>query len=114
STGLTILVGKNNKQNDYLTNKLARNNEYWFHVKDLPGSHVVIQSNDPDETSITEAAMIAAYYSKARLSATVPVDGTLVKHVKKPNGAKPGYVIYDNQTTYFVTPDEKLVLELKN
>ncbi|EMQ4905594.1 Rqc2 family fibronectin-binding protein FbpA [Listeria monocytogenes] len=114
STGLSILVGKNNKQNDYLTNKLARNNEYWFHVKDLPGSHVVIQSNNPDDTSITEAAMIAAYYSKARLSATVPVDGTLVKHVKKPNGAKPGYVIYDNQTTYFVTPDEKLVLSLKN
>ncbi|MGJ8730215.1 Rqc2 family fibronectin-binding protein [Listeria aquatica] len=113
STGLLILVGKNNKQNDYLTNKLARNQELWFHVKDLPGSHVVIQSTEPDETSIQEAAMIAAYYSKARLSGSVPVDATLVKNVKKPNGSKPGYVIYDNQTTYFTTPDEDTVLKLR-
>lgn len=113
STGLSILVGKNNKQNDYLTNKLAKNNELWFHVKDLPGSHVVIQSPDPDETAIEEAAMIAAYFSKARLSGSVPVDATLVKHVKKPNGAKPGYVIYTDQTTYFVTPDEEKVRSLR-
>ncbi|EIA19210.1 Rqc2 family fibronectin-binding protein [Listeria fleischmannii] len=114
TSGLPILVGKNNKQNEYLTNKLAKNNELWFHVKDLPGSHVVIQDPNPDEVSITEAAMIAAYFSKARLSSTVPVDATLIKHVKKPNGAKPGYVIYDNQTTYFVTPDEEKVQALKN
>ncbi|WP_088816255.1 MULTISPECIES: NFACT RNA binding domain-containing protein [Listeria] len=114
TSGLPILVGKNNKQNEYLTNKLAKNNELWFHVKDLPGSHVVIQDPNPDETAIEEAAMIAAYFSKARLSSTVPVDATLVKHVKKPNGAKPGYVIYDNQTTYFVTPDEEKVQALKN
>lgn len=114
STGLPILVGKNNKQNDYLTNKFARNSDLWFHVKDLPGSHVVIQDANPDEASILEAAMIAAFYSKARLSGSVPVDATLIKHVKKPSGAKPGYVTYDNQTTYFVTPDEATVKKLRN
>ncbi|WP_239254399.1 Rqc2 family fibronectin-binding protein [Listeria ilorinensis] len=113
STGLTILVGKNNKQNDYLTNKWAKNHYLWFHVKDLPGSHVVIESGEPDETSILEAAMIAAHFSKARLSARVPVDATQIKHVKKPNGAKPGYVTYDNQTTYFVTPEEEKVRALR-
>ncbi|WP_163653947.1 NFACT RNA binding domain-containing protein [Listeria sp. PSOL-1] len=113
TTGLTILVGKNNKQNDYLTNKLAKNNEMWFHVKDLPGSHVVMKGPNPDEESISQAAMLAAYFSKARLSASVPVDATLIKYVKKPSGAKPGYVIYDHQTTYFVTPDEALVAQLK-
>ncbi|WP_430533898.1 NFACT RNA binding domain-containing protein [Listeria rocourtiae] len=114
STGLPILVGKNNKQNDYLTNKVARNTDLWFHVKDLPGSHVVIQDANPDDTSITEAAMIAAFFSKARLSGSVPVDATLIKHVKKPSGAKPGYVTYDNQTTYFVTPAEELVKALRS
>ncbi|EUJ46121.1 Rqc2 family fibronectin-binding protein [Listeria riparia] len=114
STGLPILVGKNNKQNDYLTNKFARNSDLWFHVKDLPGSHVVIQDANPDEASILEAAMIAAFYSKARLSGSVPVDATLIKHVKKPSGSKPGYVTYDNQTTYFVTPDEATVKKLRN
>ncbi|EUJ33470.1 fibronectin binding protein A [Listeria floridensis FSL S10-1187] len=93
---------------------MAKNNELWFHVKDLPGSHVVIQSTDPDQTTIHEAATIAAYFSKARLSASVPVDATLVKHVKKPNGSKPGYVIYDNQTTYFVTPDEEEIAKLRD
>ncbi len=113
STGLTILIGKNNKQNEYLTNRLARSNDTWLHTKDIPGSHVVIKSNDVDETTLLEAAKMAAYFSKARLSSAVPVDYTLIKHVKKPSGAKPGYVIYDNQTTIYVTPDEQLVRKLR-
>lgn len=113
STGIAILVGKNNKQNEYLTNRLARRDETWLHTKDIPGSHVVIKSTEVDEKTIKEAASIAAYFSKARLSSSVPVDYTLIKHVKKPSGSRPGYVIYDNQTTIYVTPDEELVRNLK-
>ncbi|OIJ17774.1 hypothetical protein BKP45_19620 [Anaerobacillus alkalidiazotrophicus] len=113
SSGLDILVGKNNKQNEYLTNKLARRDETWLHTKDIPGSHVVIKSNQVDEKTLIEAATIAAYFSKARQSSSVPVDFTLIKHVKKPSGSRPGYVIYDNQTTLYVTPDEELVRNLR-
>ncbi|ANC76804.1 hypothetical protein ABE65_008330 [Fictibacillus phosphorivorans] len=111
--GTEILVGKNNKQNDYLTFKLSRANETWLHTKDIPGSHVLIRSSSPSETAIKEAAVLAGFFSKAKNSSSVPVDFTLVKHVKKPNGAKPGFVIYDNQQTLFVTPDEDLVFRLK-
>lgn len=113
STGIEILVGKNNKQNDYLTNKLARQSEIWLHTKDIPGSHVVIRGTQLDEVTLTEAAQLAAYFSKAKHSSSVPVDYTYIKHVKKPSGAKPGYVIYDNQTTLYVTPDEELVRKLR-
>ncbi|WHY79280.1 NFACT RNA binding domain-containing protein [Neobacillus sp. WH10] len=113
SDGTDIIVGKNNKQNDYLTNKLAARDEIWLHTKDIPGSHVVIRSKEPSDETIIEAAVLAAYYSKARNSSSVPVDFTKVRHVKKPSGAKPGFVIYDNQQTVFVTPDEELVLKLK-
>ena len=113
SSGETILVGKNNKQNEYLTMKLAARDHIWLHTKDIPGSHVVIQSTDPDEQTILEAAQIAAYYSKAKNSASVPVDYTKIRHVKKPNGAKPGFVTYDSQQTVFVTPDEDLIIQLK-
>ncbi|EIJ81558.1 Fibronectin-binding A domain protein [Bacillus methanolicus PB1] len=113
SDGTEILVGKNNKQNDYLTNKLAARDEIWLHAKDIPGSHVVIRSKTPTEKTILEAANIAAYFSKARNSSSVPVDYTQVRYVKKPNGAKPGFVIYENQQTVYVTPDEELVLALK-
>lgn len=113
STGLEILVGKNNKQNEYLTNRLARRDETWLHTKDIPGSHVVIKSTDIDEVTLKEAATIASYFSKARQSSSVPVDYTLIKHVKKPSGSRPGYVIYDNQTTLYVTPNEDLVRKLK-
>lgn len=113
SDSTEILVGKNNKQNDYLTNKLALKDEWWFHTKDIPGSHVVIRSNEPSQQSIMEAAQLAAYFSKARASSSVPVDYTKIRHVKKPAGAKPGYVIYENQQTIFVTPDEETVLRLK-
>ncbi len=113
STGVEILVGKNNKQNEYLTNRLARQSETWLHTKDIPGSHVVIRSTDIDETTLLEAAQLAAYFSKAKHSSSVPVDYTLIKHVKKPSGSKPGFVIYDNQTTLYVTPDEEVVKKLR-
>jgi len=113
TTGEQLLVGKNNKQNDYLTNKLASRDELWFHTKDIPGSHVVIRAKDPSETAIKEAAIIAAYFSKARQSSAVPVDYTEIRHVKKPNGSKPGFVIYEQNNTIYVTPDEELVLKLK-
>ncbi|WP_019416028.1 NFACT family protein [Paenisporosarcina sp. TG20] len=113
STGLPISVGKNNKQNDYLTFKLASKSQTWFHTKDIPGSHVVIHDIEPDEESILEAAMLAAYFSKARESSSVPVDYTQVRHVKKPNGSKPGFVIYFEQKTVFVTPSEDIVRKLR-
>jgi predicted ribosome quality control (RQC) complex YloA/Tae2 family protein len=113
STGTEILVGKNNKQNEYLTNRLARANETWLHTKDIPGSHVVIRGEQFAEQTLHEAAQLAAYFSKARTSSQVPVDFTLIKHVKKPSGAKPGYVIYDQQKTLYVTPSEDIVGELR-
>ncbi|MDR6997964.1 NFACT RNA binding domain-containing protein [Neobacillus niacini] len=113
SDGTEIIVGKNNKQNDYLTNKFAARDEIWLHTKDIPGSHVVIRSKEPSDETILEAASLAAYYSKASNSSSVPVDFTKVRFVKKPSGAKPGFVIYDNQQTVYVTPDEELVLKLK-
>ncbi|MGM9928907.1 MAG: NFACT family protein [Bacillus sp. (in: firmicutes)] len=111
--GDLILVGKNNKQNEYLTNKLSKRDELWFHTKDIPGSHVVIRNIDPSDQTIQEAAMLAAFYSKAKSSSQVPVDYTQIRHVKKPKGSKPGFVTYDNQTTLYVTPDADLVLTLK-
>ena len=113
STGIPISVGKNNKQNDYVTFKVASKSDTWLHTKDIPGSHVIIHSQEPDEDTILEAASIAAYFSKARESASVPVDYTEVRQVKKPSGAKPGFVIYFEQKTVYVTPDEDLVLKLK-
>ncbi|WP_066175083.1 Rqc2 family fibronectin-binding protein [Bacillus marinisedimentorum] len=113
SEGHEVFVGKNNKQNEYLTNRLAGKDELWFHTKDIPGSHVVIRAKNPSEQTIIEAANLAAYFSKARSSSSVPVDYTLIKNVRKPHGAKPGYVTYDNQQTVFVTPDEDLVYRLK-
>ncbi|SFA42015.1 Predicted component of the ribosome quality control (RQC) complex, YloA/Tae2 family, contains fibronectin-binding (FbpA) and DUF814 domains [Parageobacillus thermantarcticus] len=113
SDGTEILVGKNNKQNDYLTNKLARKDEIWLHTKDIPGSHVVIRSKNPSEQTILEAANLAAYFSKARQSSSVPVDYTRIRYVKKPSGAKPGFVIYENEQTLYVTPDEELVRAMK-
>lgn len=104
SAGNTILVGRNNKQNDQLTMRKANKNHYWFHTKDIPGSHVILETNTPSEDEIIEAATLAAANSKSRASSNVPVDYTQVKHVKKPNGAKPGFVNYFEQKTVFVTP----------
>ncbi|MCM3672918.1 NFACT family protein [Peribacillus simplex] len=111
--GDLIFVGKNNKQNDYLTNKFARRDEIWLHTKDIPGSHVVIRNEAPSEKTIKEAAVLAAFFSKAKQSSSVPVDFTQVRHVKKPNGSKPGFVIYDQQQTVYITPDADTVIRLK-
>lgn len=113
SDGTPIFVGKNNKQNEYLTMKFASKQNIWLHTKDIPGSHVVIRADDPSETTLTEAAMLAAYFSKAQQSSSVPVDYTEIKHVHKPSGAKPGYVIYDSQKTLAVTPKKDVVEQLK-
>nr|WP_251026093.1 NFACT RNA binding domain-containing protein [Exiguobacterium sp. J17977] len=113
STGTEFFVGKNNTQNDHLTFKFARRDEIWLHVKDIPGSHVIIRSSEPDETTLLEAATVAAYFSKARASSGVPVDYTKARYVKKPSGAKPGFVIYTDQQTVYVTPDERLVKSLQ-
>ncbi|WP_089738812.1 Rqc2 family fibronectin-binding protein [Gracilibacillus ureilyticus] len=113
SDGTLILVGKNNKQNEYLTNRIARKDEIWLHTKDIPGSHVVIRSTDPSEETLIEAAQLAAYFSKSKNSSSVPVDYTQIRHVKKPSGAKPGFVTYDSQKTVYVTPDEGNLSKLK-
>lgn len=113
SDGTPILVGKNNKQNEYLTMRLARKEEVWLHAKNVPGSHVVIRSSEPSEETLLEAAHLAAYYSKARNSGNVDVDYTKVKYVRKPTGAKPGFVIYDHQKTVRVTPDTDLVAKMR-
>lgn len=102
--GIDILVGKNNVQNDKLT-FTANANEIWLHAKDMPGSHVIIVSEDPDDETLLQAAMLAAKYSKGANSSTVPVDYTRRKYVKKPSGAKPGFVIYTHQRTLYVTPE---------
>lgn len=111
SDGKTVLVGKNNYQNDWLTLKKANKKDYWFHVKNIPGSHVILESDNPTEQDIKETAEIAAYYSKAKNSAHVPVDYIQVKRIKKPNGAKPGFVIYTGQNSIEVTPKEENVLK---
>lgn len=115
SDGFTILVGKNNKQNDYLTLRIADPEDIWMHTKNIPGSHVIIKcagQNISDET-LYESAMLAAYYSKGRMSSQVPVDYTLKKHVKKPSGSKPGMVIYETNSTIYVTPTEEMIVKLK-
>ncbi|MGY3778802.1 NFACT RNA binding domain-containing protein [Isobaculum melis] len=111
--GTVILVGKNNFQNDQLTLKTAKKTDIWLHTKNIPGSHVIIQSAEPSEETLLEAANIAAYFSKSQLSASVPVDIVPVKKIRKPNGAKPGYVIYEGQRTVHVTPDAELVSRLR-
>lgn len=112
SEGVPIYVGKNNTQNEYLTNRLASSMDTWLHTKDIPGSHVVIRSDNFSEATLLEAAQLAAYFSQAKHSSQVPVDYTVIKHVHKPNGSKPGFVIYVNQKTLFVTPDEYKIKQM--
>jgi predicted ribosome quality control (RQC) complex YloA/Tae2 family protein len=109
SEGISIYVGKNNLQNDYVTHKLAHANDTWLHVKDMPGSHVVIRSGAFGEKTLEEAALLAAYFSSGKQSSLVPVDYTLVRHVKKPSGSKPGFVIYEQQKTIFITPEAEKI-----
>ena len=116
SAGLTILVGKNNSQNDRLTLKDADKRDLWLHAQKLHGSHVVLKTGgaEPDGQSLTEAAMLAAWFSQGKDSGQVPVDYTPVKAVKKPAGAKPGYVIYHTYRTMYVTPSEDAVKRLRS
>jgi len=113
--GEEIYIGKNNLQNDYLTHKLARRNEWWFHAKDMPGSHVLVrnQQDQLSEITIRTAAGLAAYFSKGRLSSSVPVDYTRVRHVKKVPASHLGFVTYDHQKTIYIDPDESLIMSLK-
>lgn len=115
SDGFEIRVGRNNKQNDKLTCKESEKLDIWLHTKNITGSHTVIscRGEEPPERTVIEAAVIAAYHSKGKNSSQVPVDYTLIKNVKKPNGAKPGMVIFTNNKTLYVTPDEDLVEKLK-
>ena len=113
--GFDIFAGKNNLQNDLLTLKIAFKSDIWFHTQKIHGSHVILVTDgrEPTEQAMTEAAMIAAYHSKARLSSMVPVDYTQVRQVKKPAGAKPGMVIYHVYQTAYVTPDETVIEKLR-
>lgn len=113
--GFLILVGRNNRQNDLLTLKQANNNDVWFHTKNIPGSHTVIVTGGkmPSDNTIRQAAVLAALYSKAKNSSQVPVDYTQIRNVSKPQGAKPGMVIYVNYQTLYVTPDSALAEKLK-
>jgi predicted ribosome quality control (RQC) complex YloA/Tae2 family protein len=113
SDGTHILVGKNNLQNDQLTLRTAAKDDIWLHAKDVPGSHVIVDSNNPSDKTLLEAANLAAYFSRSQNSANVQVDYIPVKRIKKPNGAVPGYVIYTGQKTLAVTPDADLVEKLK-
>ena len=115
SDGKTIiLVGRNNLQNEELTFKIARKDELWFHAKDIPGSHVVITGNlNPSDEVKTDAAELAAYFSKGRLSNLVQIDMIQIKKLNKPTGGKPGFVTYTGQKTLRVTPDSKKIQSMK-
>lgn len=115
SDGFTILVGRNNHQNDQLTLKFAEKSDIWLHTQTITGSHVIIvcDGQTPPDRTIEEAAVIAAYNSKGRNSALVPVDYCLARYVKKPAGAKPGKVIFTNYKTAFVDPDAELEQQLR-
>lgn len=115
SAGLRISVGKNNTQNDLLTCKQAFKSDIWFHTQKIHGSHVILwtEGQEPDLQSVHEAACLAAWFSQARDSSKVPVDYTPVKYVKKPNGARPGMVIYTTYETAWVSPDGELAKRLR-
>ncbi|HEY3314621.1 MAG TPA: NFACT RNA binding domain-containing protein, partial [Bacillota bacterium] len=116
TTGKEILVGRNNRQNDLLTLRLARPDDLWLHVKDIPGSHVILRLAPGEEAKpeeITEAALLAAWFSRGRQSSRVPVDYTTKNRVRKPSGARPGMVIYDHHHTVFVNPEPAQVERLK-
>lgn len=114
-SGYTVFVGRNNKQNDELTLKKANKNDLWFHIKDAPGSHVILSLNNAKETEadVLQAATLAAWYSSARQSSKIPIDMTLIRHVHKPSGAKPGMVIYNHYSTLIVEPSQKFINKIK-
>lgn len=112
--GIPILIGKNNYQNDKLTCKVASYNDTWFHTQNIPGSHVIVRNGGAELTdeTIDMAASLAAHFSQAQGGSTIPVDYTEIRYVKKPSGAKPGFVIFTNQKTLYVTPDEREINEI--
>ncbi len=112
--GIQILVGKNNKQNAYITHKVAHYTDVWFHVQNAPGSHVVVRETFPlSETTIRTAAQLASYFSKMKNSSSVPVDYTLIRHIKKVPGQLNSFVTYTNQKTIFIDPDEAFIRTLQ-
>lgn len=113
--GFTVLCGKNNVQNEYVTHKLAEKNDYWFHAKGVPGSHVVLVcgGNEPGDIDFTQAAEIAAFHSKAFGGHNIGVDYTLARNVKKPAGAKAGFVIYNTNWTAYVTPNGEKIKSMR-
>ena len=115
TNGYLVYCGKNNLQNEHITHKLADRNDYWFHAKGVPGSHVVMVTNgeEPDAQDFTDAASIAAHYSKAAGGAQIPVDYLLVRHVRKVPGAKPGFVTYHTNWTAYVTPDAERIAGMR-
>ena len=104
--GVDLYIGKNNKQNDYVTFTIGGPRDLWLHTKDIPGSHIIMKATTPTPEDIALAVELAAYFSKARSGSNVPVDCVERRYVKKPAGAKPGFVIFTNQRTYYATPDE--------
>ncbi len=115
TNGYRVLCGKNNYQNEYITHKIAENNDYWFHAKNVAGSHVLMITNgeEPPEADFTDACEIAAYYSKARGDVRVEVDYLFARGVKKVAGGKPGLVIYHNNWSAYVTPNEEKILKMR-
>jgi predicted ribosome quality control (RQC) complex YloA/Tae2 family protein len=115
SGGYRVLCGKNNLQNEYITHKVASKNDFWFHVKGMPGSHTVMLTNgdDPPAENFTEAAEIAAFYSKGADGENVEVDYTWVRNVKKPAGGKPGLVIYHTNWSCVVTPNAERIKAMR-
>ena len=109
-----IYIGKNNRQNEEVTFKIGSGNDFWLHVQKIPGSHVVIKTTlpGPEPEALDAAVQLAAYFSKARGSSQVPVDCVPRRFVKKPTGAKPGFVIFTNQKTFYTTPDEAFIKSL--
>ena len=111
SESTKIYIGKNNRQNDEVTFKIGTGNDLWLHVQKIPGSHVLIKTTlpKPEPEAVKAAVQLAAYFSKARSGSKVPVDCVPRRFVKKPSGAKPGFVIFTNQKTYYATPDESYI-----
>lgn len=114
SEGIDIYIGKNNIQNDYLSLKFANKNFMWFHTKNIPGSHVIVCTDEIKDKTFEEASILAAYYSKAKDSTKVPVDYTKVRNLKKPNGSKPGMVIYHTNFTIYAEPLDFKSLVIEN
>ena len=109
-----LYIGKNNKQNDYVTFTMGGPRDLWFHTKDIPGSHLILKTTLPEyrQSDIDIAVQLAAYFSKARSGSNIPVDCVQRRYVKKPAGSKPGFVIFTNQKTYYTTPDETMINKL--